>query len=102
MSNDFLSGLIVTLSLGIATFQLRYWVRSKDRLFLFFAVSFALMAVNRTALSIVADESETRTYLYVVRLIAFILIIVGIFDKNRRAKKETASSGRDARSSIAP
>lgn len=87
MSNDFLSGLIVTLCLGIAAFQLRYWSRSKDRLFLFFAVAFALMAVNRTALSIVADESETRTYFYIARLFAFILIIIGIVDKNRRAKE---------------
>jgi two-component system response regulator HydG len=29
--------------------------------------------------------SETRTYFYVVRLVAFVLIIVGIWDKNRRA-----------------
>lgn len=86
MSNDFISGCITTMCAFVALFQLRFWVRSRDRLFVFFAVAFALMAVNRLGLSIVADESETRTYFYVVRLVAFILIIIGIWDKNRRAK----------------
>lgn len=84
MTDDFLSGCIVTMSLAIALFQLRFWRRGGDRLFLFFASAFLLMAVNRIALTIV-DESESRTYLYVVRLVAFVLILVGIWDRNRRA-----------------
>lgn len=91
MSNDFVSGVIVTLSFGVAAFQWRFWSRTKDRIFLFFAVAFALMAANRTALSFVADESESRTYLYVIRLIAFVLILIGIFDKNRRGRSSPNS-----------
>lgn len=86
ITDDFVSGCITTMCLFIALFQLRFWVRTRDRLFVFFTVSFALMAINRVGLSVVADESETRTYFYVVRLFAFILIIIGIWDKNRRAK----------------
>ena len=85
MTDDFLSGCIVTMSLAIALFQLRFWRRGGDRLFLFFASSFLLMAANRIALTLVVDESESRTYLYIVRLVAFVLILVGIWDKNRRA-----------------
>lgn len=84
--DNFVAGAIVTMSLAIAVFQTRFWLKTKDRLFVFFAIAFVLFAINRTALSIVADESETRTYLYVVRLIAFVLILIGIWDKNRRGR----------------
>ncbi len=85
--NDFLSGALVTLSLAVALFQLRYWRRSKDRLFAFFAAAFALMALNRVALFVLDDTSEGRTYFYLLRLLAFVLIIVAIVDKNRRARR---------------
>jgi predicted permease len=86
MTDDFVSGCITTMCIFVALFQLRFWARTRDRLFLFFTVAFTLMALNRIGLSIVADESETRTYFYVVRLVAFVLIIVGIWDKNKRAR----------------
>ncbi len=81
-----MSGAMVALSLTITVFQLRNAKKTGDRLFLFFAVAFALMAINRLSLSLIDDESESRTMLYVVRLLAFALIIFGIWDKNRRAK----------------
>ncbi len=84
--SDFLSGILVVLASAIALYQVRFWRRSKDRLFLYFAIGFALMAANRTALFLVSDESETRTYVYVVRLLAFAIILWGIWDKNRSAR----------------
>lgn len=93
MTHDFVSGCLVTLSLVVTLFQLRFWTKTRDRLFLFFAVAFLLMALNRLALTIVAAESESTTYLYVVRLLAFVLIIVGIVDKNRRAGRAPLDAG---------
>lgn len=92
MNHDFISGCIFTMSLAIALFQLRAWTKTRERLFLFFSVAFFLMAANRLALSIVADESESRTYLYVIRLIAFVLIIIAIWDKNRRGASRGSES----------
>jgi hypothetical protein len=40
------------------------------------------MAANRVALSFFADD-EVRTYLYLVRLASFLLILAAIWDKNR-------------------
>jgi hypothetical protein len=38
-------------------------------------------------LAVVNPPSETRHYLYVLRLLAFVLIIVAIIDKNRTSSK---------------
>lgn len=85
--SDFLSGALVTLSIAVAAFQLRFWRRSNDRLFAFFGAAFLLMALNRAALFALDDASETRTYFYLLRFVAFVLIIVAIVDKNRRARR---------------
>lgn len=85
--NDFLSGTLVVMSVAIGLYQLRFWRKSQDRLFLYFAVAFFLMAINRFALFVVDEESESRTYFYVVRLIAFLLIIWAIVEKNRAARR---------------
>jgi hypothetical protein len=84
--------LDLTVALGAATGMgcavaglifLRYWRRTRDRLFAFFAASFWMMAVNRMALVVVGEAHEASTYIYIVRFVAFLLIILGIWDKNR-------------------
>ena len=83
--DDFLSGLVVALALVVAMVFTRFWRQSRDRLFAFFAGSFFLLGVNYALLTFNPRDSEIRPYLYVVRLIAFLLLIVGILDKNRKS-----------------
>jgi len=64
-------------------FFLRYWRDTRDRLFLIFAAAFWVLAILRIALSYV-NEDEILTYLYWGRLLAFVLILAAILDKNRR------------------
>lgn len=64
-------------------FFLRYWKASGDRLFVFFAMAFAMLTVNWLALTVVDPAFEARHLIYLIRLAAFIVIIVGIADKNR-------------------
>jgi uncharacterized protein DUF5985 len=81
---DFLWG---ALSMGCATIALiflRYWRRSHDRLFGFFAIAFAVMALNWIGLAFIDPGVELRHALYLLRLAAFVIIIIGIIDKNRR------------------
>jgi len=66
-----------------ALFFLRYWRVSRDRLFAFFAVAFALLAANWLALSVIDPAFEARHLIYLIRLAAFVLITIGIVDKNR-------------------
>jgi Family of unknown function (DUF5985) len=81
--NAFLLGA-VAISYGLAgLFFLRYWQRSRDRLFALFAVAFWILAANRTAFALLDDGSELSSYLYVVRLVAFLVVLVAIVDKNR-------------------
>jgi hypothetical protein len=57
---------------------------SRDRLFRFFSIAFWILAAHWTALGIVNPAEETRHYLYLLRLLAFAVILVGVIDKNRR------------------
>jgi hypothetical protein len=81
--NDFLAGVIVALCAVAGLFFLRFWRRTGDRLFAMFAVAFWLLALNRLGLSAAAEEREYHTWLYGVRLLAFLLILVAVLDKNR-------------------
>jgi hypothetical protein len=87
MANQVILGGIVMACLVIAVFFLRYWRRTGDRLLVMFAWAFFLMAANWTVLPFVDDQDERRPYLYLLRAAAFVLIIVGIVDKNRAAKR---------------
>lgn len=76
------------LSMACATaalFFLRYWVSTRDRLFAFFAIAFAVLALNWVSLAFIDPGEELRHTLYLLRLGAFMLIIIGIVDKNRRS-----------------
>ena len=64
-------------------FFLRFWSRTRDRLFLMFAVAFWLLSVQRIATVVTASWLEDSTSLYVLRLVAFLIILVAIIDKNR-------------------
>ena len=80
---EFLLGAIAMACGTIGLFFLRFWRRTRDRLFMFFALAFWLLCLNWLALAF-ADRDEPQTALYAVRLLAFGLIIVAIWDKNRR------------------
>jgi hypothetical protein len=62
----------------------RHWRDSYDRLFLLFALAFAILAVDYAILAVVSFGAEWRPYVFSVRLIAFGLILFGIYEKNRR------------------
>ncbi len=53
-------------------------------LFLGFALGFAVFAVSRLILAILHEEDEGRIFVYGLRLVAFLLILAAIVDKNLR------------------
>jgi hypothetical protein len=61
---------------------MRFWRKTRGRLFAVFAIAFWCLGVNWLALAFI-NRDEARTWLYVVRLAAFVPILVGIADKNR-------------------
>jgi hypothetical protein len=80
---QFLWGALTMSSVIAALFFLRYWRLTRERLFAFFSVAFAVMALNWVELAIADPGMETRHHAYIIRLVAFVLIIIGIVDKNR-------------------
>lgn len=78
----FLLGMISMGFAIAALFFLRYWRTSRDRLFLYFAIAFALEAANRAIYALDGAHSEEVTLYFSLRLVAFLLILWAIVDKN--------------------
>lgn len=62
---------------------LRYWRSTRDRLFLFFMLSFWIEAANRIHMAWTASWNEDEPAHYLVRLLSYALIVWAIWDKNR-------------------
>jgi hypothetical protein len=65
-----------------AVFFLRFWRDTRDRLFVLFALAFAVMAGGRVLYALTEREGIVEEY-YWLRLVAFLFILVAILDKNR-------------------
>ena len=110
--NLFLLGAVTMASLAAGLFFLRFWRETKDRLFLAFAISFLVEGVNRTALALSDAPREGTPFFYLVRLLAFALILGAVVDKNRSARgtvppaspsvKAAAPQAQAAAASMAP
>lgn len=85
-ANQFLLGAIVACCVVAGLFFLRFYLRTYDRLLLLFAIAFWLLGINWLALAIIKGD-EVRTYLYIIRLAAFLFILYGIIDKNRSPRR---------------
>ena len=67
-----------------ALLLLRFWRRTRDRLLLWFAIAFALLGVQRGVVLLMQNE-ELAAPSYLLRLVAFGMIIWAVADKNRGA-----------------
>ena len=80
----FLSGAVTLGFAVIGLFFLRFWRRTGDGLFLAFSVAFWLLGLNQALLVLANVRDEERSWLYLLRLLAFALILLAIWMKNRR------------------
>jgi Family of unknown function (DUF5985) len=79
---ELIQGVTMMGCLTVALFFARFWRETGDRFFLLFALAFATFGVNRLLLVALTDD-EAETVVYVVRLLAFLLIIAAVVEKNR-------------------
>jgi type II secretory pathway component PulM len=84
---QFLWGLLAMASAVASLLFLRYGKMTRERLFLYFSAAFLAMALNWLGLAIIEPDNEHRHVAYLLRLLAFVLILVGIIDKNVRAAR---------------
>lgn len=83
---DMIIGATATACIAVGIFFVRYWKTTGDRFFLYFAASFWLQGVNRLHMGNSDASEEYRAAYYLVRLLAYALILIAIWEKNRRRR----------------
>ncbi|HTV09967.1 MAG TPA: DUF5985 family protein [Candidatus Aquilonibacter sp.] len=78
-------GFVATASLVAAVFFLRFWTRTRDFLFLAFAISFGAEAVTRTIMALKDIPDTNYSWVFVERLFEYLFILFAILRKNRKA-----------------
>ena len=85
---EFTAGLITMGYLVAGLFFLRFWVRTREGLFAIFACAFWLLAANQALVALAGVPRGEQTWIYLLRLAASVLIIVGIVAKNMRGSRQ--------------
>jgi hypothetical protein len=95
--NDLIAGAVCMGSLLIALFFLRFWRDSRDRFFLYFSASFFIEGLHRLYSALHDAGGEDSPLHYLIRLLAYGLILWAILEKNlpqRENKKESKRENR--------
>lgn len=86
MTADFgelLAGMLLAGDILAALFFARFYRDTRDRLFLWFAAGFGLLAVQRLIIAHPDLLPNDPIIAYVIRFFAFLLFLGAIVDKNR-------------------
>jgi hypothetical protein len=78
------TGAIIMGYTVAAVFFVKFWRRTGDFLFLAFAAAFLLMATTPLLTTWLDVPREEQSPFYLLRLLAFLIIIVAIVWKSRR------------------
>jgi hypothetical protein len=90
-----LNGATAMGCLGIALFFARFWRESHDRLFLCLGAAFVAFALNYAVLGLLPLLDERRGYAFILRLLAFVVILVGLVLKDRELAEHFLSGLHD-------
>jgi hypothetical protein len=80
--NTYLSGMVTAGFMACGLFFARFWWRSKDILFLAFAAAFWLLALNAALVVMVTRSDENKSWFYLLRVAAYLLIAIAVVRKN--------------------
>lgn len=79
---SFLSGLITMCFAAIGLCFIRFWVLHRDPLFVCFGIAFWLLATNQALVGLAIVPHEVQSWVYLLRVAAFVVIAVAIVLKN--------------------
>jgi hypothetical protein len=82
----FFGGALTMGFVVAAAFFLKFWRRTRDGLFLSFALAFVLLAINQATPVVLGIPREDQAPVYLLRLAGFALIILAILHKNMRPR----------------
>jgi hypothetical protein len=80
----FLSGMTTMGFLVVSLLFVRYWRRTRDGIFVWFSISFALLALTQALPVMIEIPREEHSWVFLLRLLAFALLIFAILRKNAR------------------
>ena len=80
---EFLAGAAAFGFFACGLFFLRFWSRTREQLFLAFSIAFALLGAGQAVVALAQLPTEEKGALYLIRLAAFLLILVAIYRKNQ-------------------
>ena len=83
---EFMSGAATMGFLVAGLLFLRFWGDTRESLFLSFALAFWLLGLAQALLTLADFPGEERSWLFLLRLAAFMLILGSIGMKNWRAR----------------
>ena len=78
-----LIGIAAALAFVASLFFARFWRKTGDGFFGYFAAAFFLLSAQWILVAVIAPDRETRPLFYLMRAGAFLLIIFAIVVKNR-------------------
>jgi len=84
MLDGLLTGYILAASLVASLYFLKFWRVTRDRLFLAFAVAFAIEGLSRLLSRFLVKPTEGSPIIYSTRLVAYVTIVIAIIAKNRK------------------
>lgn len=86
--NFMLQGAIIMAGLTVSLFFLRFWRTTRDRFFLYFSIAFFIESSSRIFFKFADYADEYEPLIYTVRLLAFLVILFAIIDKNLKVTRK--------------
>jgi hypothetical protein len=86
--DGFLIGVIFAMAFVASACFLKFWRATRDQLFLAFAVAIGLEGLTRVYTLATSTTYEGAPAVYVLRLVAYLIILAAIFRKNRRSQSD--------------
>jgi len=80
-----MNGMMTLSCLVIALFFYRFSRSTGDRFFQLFSTAFFVLGVERIIILLSGGTKETHASVYLMRCVAFLIIIWAVIDKNRDA-----------------
>ncbi|MES2767829.1 MAG: DUF5985 family protein [Bdellovibrionota bacterium] len=89
----FLYGIAMTTFAFSSIFFLKFWNASRDSFFLYFCIACALLAFERVVIllgtyqHVGPHQAEVSIWVYMIRLLAFSVILTAVVTKNRSSNR---------------
>lgn len=83
-----LVGFILCSGLAISAFFVSFWRKTRDRLFLAFALVFAIEGTTRLFVLALSLPTESAPIINLVRLLGYLVLIASIVGKNRGSSRK--------------